>query len=225
MELIKKGGNFSPSLQNLKIDETLISSFDVENIQIQSLLFQAGYLTIDKVDIDDEFDTIEYYLKVPNKEVRISLNRLILDYLTDIRLSGEKPLLISLRDGNLEEFKNILTSLFAKISNTNYKKNNIGHFEGYYASVIYSYFAGSGLEIIAEDITNKGFIDLTIKIQSNIYILEFKMDDSDALLQIKEKHYHQKYLNENKNIYLVGINFDEEMKNIGKFEWEKIDNC
>jgi hypothetical protein len=76
--------------------------------------------------------------------------------------------------------------------------------------------------VIAEDITNDGFIDLTIKIQENIYILEFKMGNSDALLQIKNKNYHQKYLNENKNIYLVGINFDENSKNIGNFEAEKL---
>jgi len=32
----------------------------------------------------------------------------------------------------------------------------------------------------------------------------------------------EKYLNENKNIYLIGINFDEKERNISKFEFEKI---
>jgi len=44
------------------------------------------------------------------------------------------------------------------------------------------------------------------------------------LSQIKEKEYHHKYLNHNKEIYLIGINFDENKKNINKFEWEKISN-
>jgi hypothetical protein len=44
----------------------------------------------------------------------------------------------------------------------------------------------------------------------------------DALSQIKAKNYHQKYVNDKKEIYLVGINFDEEEKNVSKFEWEKI---
>ncbi len=81
IELLKKGDYYIPELQNLKIDETLVDSFDIENLSLESLLFQAGYLTIDKV-VDDDFD-IEYQLKVPNMEVQTSLNRLILDYLTN----------------------------------------------------------------------------------------------------------------------------------------------
>jgi len=42
------------------------------------------------------------------------------------------------------------------------------------------------------------------------------------LHQIKEKNYHQKYLNQDKEIYLVGINFDKESKNISEFKWERV---
>ena len=88
--------------------------------------------------------------------------------------------------------------------------------------MVYCYLAGSGLEIIAEDVTNRGRIDLTIKIENNIYILEFKVTDEEPLKQIKEKRYFEKYLNEGKDIYLVGVTFDEEKRNIKKFEWEKL---
>jgi hypothetical protein len=49
-------------------------------------------------------------------------------------------------------------------------------------------------------------------------------DNKDPLQQIKEKKYYEKYLNENKNIYLVGIEFDEEKRNIKEFKWEKFKN-
>jgi hypothetical protein len=56
-----------------------------------------------------------------------------------------------------------------------------------------------------------------------IYIIEFKVDTKEgALQQIKEKKYYEKYLSYNKDIYIVGINFDTEQKNIDIFEWEKI---
>ncbi len=42
--------------------------------------------------------------------------------------------------------------------------------------------------------------------------------------QIKERNYASKYMNEGKDIYLVGINFDEEERNIGGFEWERAEN-
>ena len=65
-------------------------------------------------------------------------------------------------------------------------------------------------------------MDLTLKIGENIYIFEFKVTDEEPLKQIKEKKYYEKYLNEKKNIYLIGINFDEENRNIAKFEWEEL---
>ena len=53
-----------------------------------------------------------------------------------------------------------------------------------------------------------------------IYILEFKTDGTNALAQIKEKNYAQKYMSSKKDIYLVGIEFDTNERNISKFEWE-----
>ena len=96
------------------------------------------------------------------------------------------------------------------------------NYEGFYASIIYVYLQSLGLRIIGEDVTNKGRIDLTVFIENSIYIIEFKVGSDDTLKQIKEKNYAQKYQNQNTDIYLGGINFDEEEKNIGTFKWEKI---
>jgi len=223
IELLKKGDYYIPSLENLRTDGTLIDSFDIEKLQLESLLFQAGYLTIDKVIKDELIGSIEYTLKVPNLEVQISLNRLIITYLTEkVDFNTIKDVKNSLLNANLENFKNTLYSLFASLPYNNYIKNQIAKVEGYWASLVYCYLAGSGLEIIAEDVTNKGRIDLTIKIENNIYILEFKVTNEDPLKQIKEKRYFEKYLNENKDIYLVGITFDEEKRNIKEFKWKKI---
>jgi hypothetical protein len=61
-------------------------------------------------------------------------------------------------------------------------------------------------------------------IENTIYIIEFKVDGTkgEALEQIKTKNYHQKYLQENKQICLVGIEFDTTEKNIRNFEWESV---
>ncbi len=100
--------------------------------------------------------------------------------------------------------------------------NTIGGYEGYYAGIIYAYFTSLGLDIIAEDMTNKGRIDLTVHLGDNIYILEFKIDgEGRALPQIKEKNYQQKYRNEGKNIYLLGIDFSSQERNVSGFEWER----
>ncbi|HDR67483.1 MAG TPA: hypothetical protein ENN61_00375, partial [Bacteroidaceae bacterium] len=68
-------------------------------------------------------------------------------------------------------------------------------------------------------------IDLSIITQTAIFIFEFKMKSGsgNALQQIKEKAYYKKYLSENKEIFLLGIEFDEEIKNISGFECEKLE--
>jgi len=112
--------------------------------------------------------------------------------------------------------------MFESIPYNNFVNNTIQNYEGYYASVIYVYFQSLGIDIVGEDVTNKGRIDLTLKLNNFIYIIEFKVGNENALQQIKDKKYHEKYMNENKDIFIVGINFDKEKKNIDKFEWKKL---
>jgi hypothetical protein len=122
----------------------------------------------------------------------------------------------------MENLENALRSLFSAIPYSNFTKNKIYEYEGYYASVVYAYLASLGLELIAEDVTNRGRIDLTIKIDAYIYIIEFKVFDEAPLRQIKEKKYYEKYTGLNKEVVLVGIAFNKSIKNIEKFEWEVV---
>ena len=217
IELFKKNNYYIPELENIKISNDILNTFEVDNIDLVSLLYQAGYLTIKNKEID-EFDDIIYTLKVPNKEVQKSLNSFLLrEYLN---INANKEAARALLKADLEKFEKELKVLFSSIAYNNYTKNNIEIYEGYYASIIYTYLASLGMELIPEDVTNKGRIDLTIKFKDKIYIIEFKVDSDDALKQIKEKKYYEKYLNENKDIYLIGINFKD--RNISKLEWEKI---
>jgi len=130
---------------------------------------------------------------------------------------------------NMKQFEKAIYQLFASIPYNSYVNNDIQNYEGYYANVIYAYLAGLGIEFISEDVTNLGRIDLTIATpdMSQVYVIEFKVVDNKnqngkALEQIKEKKYHEKYLNVAKEIMLIGIEFSKEEKNVCKFEWEKI---
>ena len=91
--------------------------------------------------------------------------------------------------------------------------------------MVYALFNGSGLTTITEDATNKGKIDLTVITQEKVYIIEFKvMEESPggaALQQIKERKYYEKYIEKYKEIYLIGIEFSKEKRNIVNCEVEK----
>ena len=224
IKLIKQNNYFLPKLSNITIGKELLSSFDIENIDLEVLLYQSGYLTIESMK-EKRRGGFEYRLKIPNLEVKLSLNDFIIDYLYKQQSDKSKfqdDLYDALYDAELNMFKDTLVSLFASIPYNNYTKNDISKYEGFYASIVYVYLQSLGLDIIGEDVTNLGRIDLTIKINDIIYILEFKIGSNDALQQIKEKNYAQKYICEQKDIYLIGINFDKDKKNIGNFEWEKV---
>jgi len=80
--------------------------------------------------------------------------------------------------------------------------------------------------VIAEDNTNKGQIDLSVLNQESVYIVEFKVvedkEEGVALKQIKERRYYEKYMGKYQEIYLIGIEFSKEKKNIVSFEWERV---
>ncbi len=76
--MLKRGDYYIPELENLVVSDDLLNSFEIENLKLEVLLYQAGYLTIKEKFIDFD-ETISYKLRVPNKEVQISLNKLIIE--------------------------------------------------------------------------------------------------------------------------------------------------
>jgi hypothetical protein len=225
IKLVQQQNYFIPKLADLWVNSSLIDRFDIENIKLEPVLFQAGYLSILE-SREAKRGGYEYLLAVPNKEVQLSFNDILIDFLTDqLTAKGryQDQLYTVFATADIGLLQETLTSLFASIPYNNYVNNTISSYEGYFASVIYAYLASLGLDITAEDVTNKGRIDLTITFGNHVYILEFKIDGSgNALAQIKEKNYQQKYIGRGETIYLIGINFSSMEKNISRFEWEKI---
>jgi len=219
--LIKEKNYYVPQLENIIIDEEQLGAFDIEKINFEVLLYQAGYLTICE---EKRMEDIAFYsLKIPNLEVKSSFNKVIVSMLTDSDTIGStlsRTMLMALYNADKDGVKDALYTLFASLPYQNYVNNNISIYEGFYASVVYAFLASLGAPLIGEDTTNRGRIDLTLNMEHKIYIVEFKVGSGDALQQIKEKKYYEKYRNMNKDIYLVGINFDEQERNISGFTWE-----
>ncbi len=226
IKLIKQKRYFLPRLSDLVVDDRLISSFDVEKLDIEVILYQSGYLTIDKMR-ERRRGGVEYVLRFPNEEVKTSFNDYIIDYLfdqTEVRSRLQDNLYDAIVDEDMEKFKEALISIFASIPYSYYVKNNIEEYEGFYASVVYVYLQSLGFDIIGEDVTNCGKIDLSVVLRDKVYIIEFKVDGEkgEALRQIKERRYYEKYIGKVDRVYLVGIEFSSKERNVVNFEWEKI---
>lgn len=215
----------SPKLDQMVSSSALLSSFDVGDIGIEALLFQTGYLTIKHVERlgGQDFYTLGY----PNREVYQSLNESVLSTLVQNKSQQAvqtSQLYHLLMRNDMAGLKALFHSFFASIPHQWYNSNDIQNYEGYYASVFYSYFASLGLDITLEDTSNLGRIDMTLKFNQQVYIFEFKVVElipqGKALQQIKDKAYADKYRGLNQPIYLIGVEFSKTDRNIVGFEWE-----
>jgi hypothetical protein len=218
-----------PDFENVVIDEAMLASFDVNEIALENLLFQTGYLTIAHVEElgGEQF----YHLTYPNREVKASLNGYLLRDLTrssaSVVTSHQIQLYKALSQADFVKLEQTLLAHFAAIPNDWYRKNQLADYEGYYASIIYSCFAALGLNVIAEDATNQGRIDMTVMLDNKVFIIEFKVLDGtnkqgSALAQIKAKNYSQKYAGAEYSVFLIGIEFDKAQRNIDFFAWEQV---
>ena len=99
--------------------------------------------------------------------------------------------------------------------------NDIANYEGYDASVFYSYFAGLGLDVTVEDSTSLGRLDMALRFQDRVYLFEFKVveqaGEGSAMAQLKARRYADKY-RASGPVRLVGVEFSSESRNIVSFE-------
>ena len=202
----------------------ILDSCPINKLELTTVLFQSGYLTIDPADSRANPDAETYKLVCPNHSVRSALQlNLFRHYTGNSDASHQDDMLQALRNAELDNIESRLKRLFASIAADNYRKNDIAHFEGYYASVVYSFLAGMNLTVVAEDASSRGRVDLSIQLGNNTYIIEFKVvkrksKNNSALQQIIQRGYAAKYAG---TVYQIGIEFSETRHNIVNFAWQQ----
>jgi hypothetical protein len=217
-----------PELGQLEAEADILSTFDVDDIPTEALMFQAGYLTIEAQE--HVFGEYHYRLRYPNQEVYQSLSNSLLKawnpearpvYINKTRLGD---ILIA---HDLPALRDLITAFFASIPHDWYRNNPIAQYEGYYASVFYAYFAALGLDLTVEDSSNQGQLDMALKFDGHVYLFEFKVveftPEGRALQQIKDRGYADKYRALGQPIHLIGVEFSKESRAVVGFEVETLD--
>ena len=219
---------FTPDLSRLHSSLALLSSFDVDRITPEALLFQTGYLTVQEAREPLPGRWV-YTLGYPNREVESSLNAALLEgYGVPARAAfdSQNRLIEILARADLPAMETLLRALFASIPHDWYRNNPLAGFEGHYASVFYSHFAALGLDIRVEDATNHGRVDMTVLFRGQVFVFEFKVVEQaatgEALRQIKAMRYADKYLGRGEAVHLVGVEFGRVARNLVGFEVESI---
>ncbi|WP_299019598.1 AAA family ATPase, partial [uncultured Tepidimonas sp.] len=227
IDVLTQRGCFTPELASLRADDELLNSFDVEGMTTEALLWQTGYLTFRSQRRIGA--RIEYTLGYPNLEVESALNDALVKALVGAPSAAGRAvgrLYDVLHAGDLSGLRTHIDSLYAAIPHDWYRNNPIAQYEGYWASVFYSHIAALGLDLIAEDVTSQGRIDLTVKLPERIYLFEFKVvelePEGKALAQLKARDYAAKYRMAGVPIHLVGIEFSRESRRVVGFDAEHL---
>ena len=214
----------SVDLNGMAGGNEVLSAFDVDAIATEALLFQTGYLTI----VDEERISGEtlYRLGYPNREVRQSLNGSLLRHMVGdaSRQAANSVRLYRLLEANdFAGLRDVFHAFFASIPHQWYTNNDIAGYEGYYASVFYSYFAALGLDIVVEDSTSRGRLDMAVRFGDAVYLFEFKVvetaPEGAAMAQLKERRYADKYQGAG-TVYLVAVEFSKDTRNVVAFDVE-----
>ena len=91
--------------------------------------------------------------------------------------------------------------------------------------MVYSYFAGPGLDVRVEDSSSHERLDMAVLFNGNVYLIEFKVvelaPDGAAMAQLKEKRYADKYRALGRPIYLIAAEFSKDARNLAAFDVER----
>ena len=213
----------SVSLDEMVSTGDLLSAFDVEEIGTEALLFQTGYLTITG---EETLGGLALYrLGYPNREVRQSLNRVLLRHLVQDparQTVNSMRLARLLETVDCEGLRGLFHAFFASIPYQWHTNNDIADYEGFYASVFYSYFAALGYEIVVEESSSHGRLDMAVRAGGQVYLFEFKVAElappGSALAQLQERDYAAKYRGSGEPIHLIGVEFSRDTRNVTAFD-------
>ena len=215
-----------PDLEgNIRLTPRSIDTYRFDYTNLAPLLFQSGYLTIKDYDKTPDM----YVLGYPNDEVKYAFVECLMELYTSARrdISGNFMIgefLKAMESGDIERVLTLIKALMASIPYDSLPSDKLFLREQNYQTAIYLIFVLMGQYVRTEVHSALGRSDVEVETKDAIYIFEFKVGGKpqDAIAQIREAGYAQRYEASNKNIFLVGASITRNKRTLGKWLIEKL---
>ncbi len=204
---------------DIKVGDAAFDSFGIEHIDIITLLFQTGYLTIKKYDAGRELYTLGY----PNREVKKSMLEYLVHAFSNTSATQVRSYALEVADAleqeDLTKVREVFNILLYSLPYQLHQKA-----ESFYHAIVHLFFTYMGLDVQSEVSTARGRADSIVEFDDKVYCFEFKLDRSaqEALEQLKNRGYTDKYRNTGKKIILMGVNFSSEKREVDEFAVEVV---
>lgn len=202
-------------LNGAKATSEMLGNISAFKINPVALFFQTGYLTIRDYDKTSRL----YVLGYPNKEVESGLMDNLLNAYGHI--SDSRVLVTDLKS-YLEEAKTVkfvetLKTFFANIPFDLRRK--VEKYENYYHTIFYVLLRLLGMDVDAEYHTSEGSIDIVIKTDRYIYIIELKINGTatDAMNQINDRSYATPFSTDSRRLIKLGIGFAQKTHTVDSY--------
>ena len=214
VELLKMHNYDLHRMANIETDEDTLNSVDSSSSDPIPVIYQSGYLTIK--GYDSRFGT--YRLGFPNREVEEGFMRFLLPFYADTnKVDAPFQIIKFVREVESGDYDSFLRRLQSFFADTPYEL--VRDLELHYQNVLFIVFKLIGFYVKAEYHTSQGRIDLVLQTDRFIYVMEFKLDGTaeEALRQIDEKKYALPFATDPRQLFRIGINFSNEMRNIERW--------
>ncbi|MBR4221631.1 MAG: AAA family ATPase [Victivallales bacterium] len=190
---------------------------DIRALRTVPMLFQTGYLTIK----DYDFRRQSYTLGVPDVEVRQDLATLITSVIANQDSTWVSQLSDKMLDANWDAFFTGLKSLYAAMP-YGPKEGNIQEYS--FERVLLTLLWSQAIYCRTEDRQANGQADIVAEHPCGIYIFELKVDEpvEAALEQVRRKGYDAPYRAKGLPIWLVGLSFDRQTRQLLYAKAEKV---
>ena len=184
------------------------------------MIYQSGYLTVKDCNLRRN----TYLLDFPNDEVKNGfISVLANDYLKprkDVN-NWTQDVIDALDEGNLEQFRKLLTSFLADIPYSMRRKEDERERERYFHYTFYLLMRMvSCYTVYTEKQQSEGRVDCIVETPEYIYIFEFKLDGTadEALQQIEDKGYARPYEADKRKLFKIGTVFSSETGTVSEFK-------
>ena len=221
MEILKRNPlNFS----TIDFSSDMLDAYRPEDPRIETLLYQTGYLTIKGSRTiapagargAGRIGKLVYELGFPNTEVEDSfLENLVPLYTGVTTTKDENAQLIAAERINGDDVEGFLEALDVFFHSIPYNLTDRQN-EQMWQTIVWTILRSVSLYVNGEVFTAKGRADMVITTPGNVYILEFKLNDTaaNAVKQIRKLKYHAPYMLSKKGITFIGLGFSAKKRTI-----------
>lgn len=204
VEVLKKEyKNFNP--EKLEISEDSLGIFDIGTTPLLTLMFQAGYLTITGYNSERR----RYILGYPNQEVRDSLQIYLFEVFAHVDHNtaehATNAFYNALESGEIKQIIFTLKQLFVHVPYQLHIPE-----EKFYHALFQMACTATRIKAQSEYSISHGRIDLVLDLPKFLYVIEIKFNKpaQEALAQIEERRYYERFLDQKKPIILLGLSFE-----------------